>query len=305
LLSRLFGSNGIPDLKPEQLEAYLAQNHRSAQSLLAAERTTGDKSFLREAMEKYPNDPRVAFEAYFRGGSYDREKVAPEEARKWLDALRRADPDNALGDYLSARDHFKSGQTELALQELQAGSGKSEYQDYSLDFLQASEEAYRAAGYSEAPAKWAATSNLLLPSLYELKYLSVSAADLVKQYQQAGDSASAQAVQQMGFSVGQRCYGPDQFPLINTLVGIAIDKIMLGTMDPNSSYPNSGNPNWTVQNQFDALNQQRADIKTLVNQSEPILPTLSDQDLSNYKDRMQMFGEAAAMRWVIEKYGAR
>jgi hypothetical protein len=304
LYLRLFGTNGLPDLKPEQLETYLKENHRSAQSLLAVERATGDRAFLREAMEKYPNDPHVAFEAYFRGSSYDREKAAPEETRKWLDALRRADPNNALGDYLSARDHFKSGQTELALQELQSASGKSAYQDYSLDFLQASEEAYRAAGYSEAPAKWAATSNLLLPTLYELKYLSLSAADLVKQYQQAGDTASAQAVQQMGFSIGERCYGPGQFPLINTLVGIAIDKIMLGTMDPTSPYSISGNPNWTAQNQIDALNQQRADIKELVKQSDAILPTMSDQDLINFRDRERMLGEAAAMRWAVEKYGA-
>ena len=300
LLIRLFGTNGIPDVKPEQLETYLKENHRSAQSLLAATRVTNDKSFLREAMEKYPNDPRVAFEAYFRGGSYDRNQPASEESRKWLDALRQSDPNNALGDYLSARDHFKSGQTELALQELQAASGKSQFRDYSLDFLQSAEEAYRAAGYSELAAKSAAGSNLLLPTLYELKQVGLSMADLANQYRQAGDAQSAQTMLQMESNLLDRFNGPDQFPLINTLVGIAIEKNLLGTMDPNAAY---GAPGSTVQNRLDALNQQRADIKVLVQQSDALLPTLSDQDLVNFRDRERMFGAAAAMRWVIDKYG--
>jgi hypothetical protein len=300
LYIRLFGTNGIPDVKPEQLETYLKENHRSAQSLLAATRVTGDKSFLREAMEKYPNDPRVAFEAYFRGGSYDRTQPASEESRKWLDALRQSDPNNALGDYLSARENFKSGQTELALQELQAASSKGQFRDYSLDFLQSAEEAYRAAGYSELAAKSAAGSNLLLPTLYELKQVGLSMADLANQYRQAGDAQSAQTMLQMESNLLDRFNGPDQFPLINQLVGIAIEKNFLGTMDPNAAYGSAGS---TVQNRLDAINQQRADIKVLVQQSDALLPTLSDQDLVNFRDRERMFGAAAAMRWVIDKYG--
>jgi hypothetical protein len=300
LLTRLFGTNGLPGLKPEQLEAYLKENHRSAESLLVAARTTGDKTFLREAMEKYPNDPRVAFDAFFRNGPYDSTKPASEERRKWLDVLQQNDSKNALGDYLSARDHFRSGQTELALRELQSASGKSEFQDYSLDFLQSAEEAYRAGGYSEASAKYAATYELPLPTLSELKQLGQNAVDLAKQYQQAGDTASAQAVLQLGLNLGERFNGPGQFPLINTLVGIAIEKNLLAAMDPNSAYGNSGS---TVQNRIDALNQQRTDIKTLVKQSDAILPTMSDQDLIGFFDRTRMFGEAAAMRWAVGKYG--
>jgi hypothetical protein len=31
---------------------------------------------------------------------------------------------------------------------------------------------------------------------------------------------------------------------------------------------------------------------------------MSDQDLINFRDRERMLGEAAAMRWAVEKYGA-
>lgn len=124
-----------PKLTAEQVEAYLRENHRDAASLLAAARASGDKTYLREAMEKYPNDPRVAFDAYFLAGPRDSDKLASAESRNWLDAFKQSDPDNALPNYLAAGDDFRAGQTALALQELQAASGKSAFQDYLLDSL--------------------------------------------------------------------------------------------------------------------------------------------------------------------------
>jgi len=110
--------DGSPKLTSQQAETYLKANHRSAASLLAAYRTTGDRGLLAEAMEKYPNDPQVGFEAAFS------KNASPEERRQWLEALKRSDPSNALGNYLSALDLFKAGQTDQAVQELVAASGE-------------------------------------------------------------------------------------------------------------------------------------------------------------------------------------
>jgi len=110
-------------------------------------------------MDMYPGDPRLDYVAWCRSQS-------PEERRQWLDAFKQFAPDNALAHYLSARDHFTSRQNDQAVQELLAAATKP-IQDYSLDFVQNSEEAYRAAGYSDAEAKMMATSTLLLPQLAE------------------------------------------------------------------------------------------------------------------------------------------
>lgn len=289
-------------LTAEQAEAYVRENHRNAISLLAASRASGEKAYLREAMEKFPNDPLVAFDAYFLSGPHDNKQAATPERRQWLENLKQSDPNNALPNYLAARDDFRAGKTDLALQELQAASGKTVFNDYLLEALQSTEEAYRSAGFSEADAKSTASWNLLLPHLADTKQLSENMADLAAQYLKSGDTASAQSLVQMGLSLGQQVGGPAEFPLLNTLVGIAIQKKLLGAMDPSSPYLDTGT---TVQDQIDALNQYRESLKGLAPQTEAVLPRLSDADRVNFYDRLRMFGEPAAVRWAVDKYGGQ
>ena len=135
-----------PKLTAAQVEAYLKANGRKASSLLAAYRTSGDPALLKEAMEKYPNDPQVAFEAVL-----DKD-LSPEEQRQWLDTFEKSAPDNALANYLSAFNYFNSGQIDQGVQELTAASGKR-LDDYTLDRMQDDEEAYLSAGYSAAEAE--------------------------------------------------------------------------------------------------------------------------------------------------------
>ena len=228
LIARLLKSEELPKLSPEQVQSYLEKNHRSVESLLAAFHATDERTFLREAMDKYPGDPRLDYVAWCRSQS-------PEERRQWLDAFKQSAPDNALAHYLSARDHFKSGQNDQAVQELLAAATKP-IQDYSLDFVQNGEEAYRAAGYSDAEAKMIATSTLLLPQLAEYKEVGRNLVDLAEAYRQSGDGASAQAALQMGISLGQRLDEPGSLTIIQSLVGIALQRIVFNAMDPNSPY---------------------------------------------------------------------
>src|SRR5579859_2815091 len=197
--------DGSPKLTSQQAETYLKANHRSAASLLAAYRTTGDRGLLAEAMEKYPNDPQVGFEAAFS------KNASPEERRQWLEALKRSDPSNALGNYLSALDLFKAGQTDQAVQELVAASGKAQFRDFTLDRIQDDFEAYLAAGYPVAEAYTISSRELLVPQLAQMKELGLDMIALAGAYRDSGDSASAQTVLEMAAALGQR-YG-------NTVVG--------------------------------------------------------------------------------------
>jgi hypothetical protein len=295
-ISQILRGAEAPKLTAEQVEPYLKENRRNAGSLLAAARTTGDQALLIEAMQKYPQDPQVAFAAVFKRDS------SPEERRHWLEAFEQAAPDNGLANYLSALDHFKAGKVDQAVQELSAASGKQQFQDYSMEFVQGSEEAYRAAGYSVAEAKTLAGSQLLLPQLVELRDLNLKTIELANSYRQAGDETSAQAALQMGANLGQRLQEAAGQSLISKLVGIAIEAKALGALDAAAPY---GNPGQTVKDRLDELSQQRATIKEAGQQFESFQQKITDQDWISYSDRRQLFGEEAASQWLASKYGQK
>jgi len=284
-------------LTAAQIAPYLAENRRNAASLLAGFRTTGDAALLEEAKTKFPNDPQVAFEAAFQ------KDITPEAHHQWIEAMKRGDPNNSFPDYLSALDHFKSGQADQAVQELLAASRKTQFQDYTLDRGQDDEEAFRAAGYSMAEAKTIPARELLLPQLAQIEQLGLQLVDLAASYRQTGDEPSAQAALQMAVNVGQR-YGnitPGE-PEISQLVGLAVEQIALSKLDPNSP---SGATGQTVQDQINQITQRKSEVRDLNQQLDPILSKLSDQDWISYKDRWRIFGEESAVRWAVNKYGAK
>ncbi len=283
-----------PKLTAEQVEAYLKANGRKASSLLAAYRTSGDPALLKEAMEKYPNDPQVAFEAVFA------KDVSPEQQRQWLNTFEQAAPDNALAKYLSALNYFNSGQIDQGVQELNAASGKG-FDDYTLERIQDDDEAYLSAGFSTAEAERISVMSLEIPQLHEVKQLGQDLVDLANAYSQSGDQVSAQAALQMTMNLGQRYENSSAYvSLIGPLVGMAIERMALNAMDPNSSFGGNGQ---TVQDQVDQIAQQKVALQKLGEQVQPLLQMMSDQDWINYENRRMLFGEQAAMQWLVNKYG--
>lgn len=297
LLEQLKHGNA-PSLAPAQLETFLAQRQRSAEALLAAAQATGDKTFLREAMERFPNDPRVAYAAYYLSGPYDNQKPASPERRRWLEAFEEADPDNALPHYLAARDEFRAGRSDAAVRQLLAAADKP-IEDYALDSIQNREEAYRSAGWPEAEARAVASSETVLPQLAELKQLSVNLTELANAYRQSGDPTSAEATLQLALRLGQELDRSAPF-LINDLVAVAIEANALKAMDPAAPVGSDGQ---TAQARLDALEQRREEIKAVGRQVENLLPTLSDQDIGSYFDRIKMFGEEQASDWLFRTHG--
>jgi hypothetical protein len=297
VIARMLKGGDAPKLTAQQVESYLKESQRNAASLLAGYRSTGDQTLLQEAMQQFPGDPQVAFEAAFK------KDVSPEERRQWLDALKLSSPQNALADYLSAADHFKAGHSDQAVQDLVAASGKPQFEDYTLTRVQDDEEAYRAAGYSVAEAKTVPATQLLLPQLAQMKELSQNLNELAKSYRQAGDESSAQAVLQMAASLGQRysIVSPGE-PEISQLVGIAIERIALSAMDANSPYGSDGR---TVKDRLEQLAQQNTEIRQLAQQTEALQSTMTEHDWISYKDRWRNFGEEAAGRWLINKYSQK
>jgi hypothetical protein len=308
LLARLLKDGDALTLRREQVEPYLQASHRSAESLLAAFRVTADPALLREALEQYPTDPQVNFAAYFAL----KNEMSPEERRQRLGAFKQSAPDNALASYLSAQDYFQSGLNDLAVEELVAAAGQSRLRDYSSEFIQNTEEAYRAAGYSEGEAKAAAAYALPLPQLAELRRLGQNLGELASLYRQAGDEASAQAALQMGVALGRQVAEPSGSNyLVHDLVGLGIERQILERMDPGSPYDTAG---LTVQDRLNALAQRREEIRELQGAVDPdghwdsltgVLQSLSEPDLISFFDRIKVSGEFEALRWARSRLGGR
>jgi len=294
IFASIFRGGNPPELTPGQVQRYLDENHRSAASLLTSFRATKDTNLLAEALDKYPHDPQVNYVSLFSASS-------PEERRQRLESFKQSAPENALGNYLSALDYLKAGQNDLAIQELTAGSGKEKFTDYSLEFVQSAEEAWRAAGYSVADSKTIASMELLLPDLKELRDLSRKSVALADAYKAAGDEASAQALLGMNISLGQRFNGAPGEALVSQLVGIAIEADTLRAMSPNAEFFTTGQ---TVQERLDQLTRQKETLKDLA-KVEGLLENMAPEDVISYWDRWRGFGSESTLRWAAGKYGTK
>jgi len=285
-----------PLLTSKQVESYLKEHGRSAANLLAGFRTSDDAGFLKEAMQKFPNEPEVDFEAACDS------KLSPQEQRQLLDVFKKSAPDNALPNYLSALNYFNSGQQERAMQEITVASAKP-LEDYSLIRVQNDVEPYRSAGYSTVESKMLSVYLVSPPQVAALKQLGQRVIAVAKTYRESGNGAVAEDAFRMAAELGEQYASPSPGePLVSQLVGIKIDQTALEAMDPNKPFGSSGH---TVQEQLAQLGQQETDFRKLSKQCLPLIAQMSDQDWMKVLDHYMASGEASAMQWLISQHGNR
>jgi hypothetical protein len=141
-----------------------------------------------------------------------------------------------------------------------------------------------------------------MPQFNELKELGENLAQQANAYRQAGDTAAAESVWQLGLSLSQQLnQTPAQSGLLQDLTSLAIESQMLGTMNPTDAFGSTGQ---TVQSQLAELARQSAAIQDLARQEEGLLQGMSEQDLANFFERVKVNGEQAALQWARSKYGS-
>lgn len=74
-----------PKLTPEEVEAWLGKEGRSAANLPAARRLLNDPALLEEAARKFPNDARVQMDVLLKG-------LFPGDRHRWVEAFKRNAP---------------------------------------------------------------------------------------------------------------------------------------------------------------------------------------------------------------------
>lgn len=280
---KLVENGEIPKLPREQIDIYLQARHRSAGSLLAAYRMSKDEALLREAMEKFPNDPEVLVAALELPGT-------PAKRLEILSDLKRADPGNSIANCLSARIFFDLGNNDEALAELSETFGKS-MRDYNLASMQNVEEAYLSAGYSTIEAKLASMTQATKLLLSQMR----NVADGLKKQREtaaaAGDEAAVRTSQEIQMEMVSQLRGGNF--LIDTLVAANLEKKVLKEIDTPEA-----------RERIEEINQQTKSVGEQAKKM-PILmanATVPESDWLLYFDRVKIFGEQAAVTWMLEKH---
>jgi hypothetical protein len=292
LFQRLMSGEVDLQLTSEQLAEYLRQYGTNVETLLA----TQNKEYIKLAAELFPNDPRVQYAVVSRD-------VFPEARREWLDRFKQSAPDNALASYLSAREYLKDGNREQGLKDFADAARRPHFDDYTLEQVQNMEDAQLSAGRSLVEAKIAAGSGLMLPQLAPLKALAQDVQKIQKDYIASGDTSSAEALAQMGRSLGQQLTtGESSRCLINQLVGIAIERILLNPLPPDSQ---PAFLNGTVQQRIDEMNTFRQSVKNLTPQIDNLMARGNESEIISYFDRMKVQGEYKSMLWLQNRNNLR
>jgi hypothetical protein len=286
-------------LSGEQLAAYLSKYSRNAESLITAFEECRDPALLKEAAERFPNDPRVQM-AVLMWDSVDK-NLSVEERTLWLDRFKKEAPDNMLANTLSALDKFNNGRKDLAVAELQKGNNKARLSGYNSERIQSLEEMYLTAGLSPVEAKEQATHSILLPLEAKMKSIAVQLAEMQKNYLAAGDAASAAQVAALGATLGRRWTDPNSSPLlISEMVGLSMQRISLQNLDTNTSYDFLGK---TAGERLAELKAEREETRHIATDEVTYYPKLSEHDKMVYLDRLKMFGERNAWRWLLQTQG--
>ena len=279
-------------LSREQVDAYLLKTKRSPESLLNAFLETGDTNFLAEAVEKYPNNSIVQWTMLNR--------ASPEERSQWLEKFKVTSLDNALPNYLSALDDLKAGKIDKALAEMDAANGKH-YNAFERERMQSREEMYLLAGYSALDARTRGMETVPLHNLSEMKALAQEISVLQQKYKVSGDMASAQQLAALGIEASRKLSQPNTPYLINELVGMAMENIALRNLDAGTYYDFLGK---TAGERQQELKGQKQEMKDLIPIFSDLYPRLSDTEKMIYSDRLNLYGELDAMKWLKKTYGS-
>jgi tRNA A-37 threonylcarbamoyl transferase component Bud32 len=285
---------GLPPLTVDEIESYVQQNKRTAESLLAAYRIGTNQAYLTEAATRFPMNPDVQYAVIAA-------RAFPEQQRQWIEAYQASSPDNALAWYFSALDQFQSGNTTQALQDLVEATGKPAFRAELAPTLQAVEELHISAGRAGDEARVLAFQACAqVPHLMPMRDLARAMQDAAEQSRQRGDDASAEALAGAGLMLGAHLSaGGGSQTLINQLVGISIERRFLALLDPNREQDPFGR---SVADVRATVDQQQATLRDHAQSMAGLMIGLDDRELATYMERVKLYGEEAALAWLRARH---
>jgi hypothetical protein len=280
------GDTSVFKLSTEQVDAFLAKS-TNAESLLAAFNINGDKELLRQAVQRFPDNPFVLAAALTHDAS-------PEQRRELIEQLKRAAPDNPMANYLAARDYLKD-QPELALKELTEAASKNGFHDFTIERIQGLEDIYLHAGYTAVEAKALAMAGVQLKSIVQLRQLGGDISALQQRYAGAGDAASAEMLARVGLTLAADITQGTGNTFIGQMTGSRVEQELLRALDPNAPCDFIPQP---ISDRLAHLQAQDKSIREACQFFDQWMQTASNAQLIGFFDRLKLYGEPAAVTWA-------
>ena len=280
----------------QKVEEWLTLHHRSATGLLAAFHVLNDTNYLREAATNFSDNPRVELTILAHN-------AFPEDRRKWLDLFKASSPSNSIANYLSAQTYFQNGQSDAAVKDLVSATAKPDFDNYSLESQLDTEELGLFCGETPLTSiETARAGSVGDTALATIRQLASQMADLQKQELNVGDTDSAENLAQMGMILGdQLTGGASGNYIINQLTGITVESMMLEQMNANTGYDFLGG--MTPGQRLRELRDQRASLCQLQKDFDATDSNLTDAEKVNFQERVKIYGEVVAMRWMVQQHG--
>lgn len=290
IIARL-GKNGPPVLTAEQIQGYLISNDRDAMSLIVGSRLSKNPELLREAVQRFADNPLVQLEMTLHG-------TTPAERQDALAAFKIHDPQNPLCEYLDTALSFEKGDYAQATDGLLQSLDRGTLQDYSLVLSAGTEAAYLAGGYSPAESQIYAlydSAQRNKDTTEKLSGVADTLGNLRDQFIKNNDIDGAEPTVAVGLDIGQKIQAQDKPSFLSRLVGLEIEIKILGQLDPLTPVGPDGQ---SAVMRLDELNQQKNALQGLLQKTQDFpMDKMSDEQMKDYVQHVRNFGEIEAAQW--------
>lgn len=279
---------GIPELSNLEIESFVESRKRSAVSLIAAFYLAGDRSWLEEAADRFPDDPEVACAMLASG-------EAGEERSVWIERLKRNDPENATAHMYAALGRFDEGDPAAALDELRAMK-ESRRQDFFLGNLRDEfSDAYRFAGHGSVLSDLAGSFAVPIPAK-DLMRLNKQVASAMQSAHAVGDDNLVSELGETAILSAKR-FSPNgrESYLINQLVSISMQRQVLHQLDVFELVPGDSR---LVADRLIEMDREISDIRSLTSGDVDSFDRMSDAQAAEYSRRLRRDGEFEALTWL-------
>jgi hypothetical protein len=276
----------------DDLERYLTAHGRARESLIAAFLASGDPELIREAAQRFPDDPMALMLAIASDAS-------PDQRREWAENLKRMQPENALAAYLMAWASLEEGDSVAALDEIRRGVNLKSFDAFSKEGVLSLEGLHLELGSSPEVAKFRGAMELPLPYVQRIQAIAKQL-ESMSQGVESRDQATELAI--LGAAIGnQFSEGPGRQLLVQQLQGLRTEERFLRLLDPDMESPYLSDSPRSLLQQIEVERQRIGEAVHAVNYDA----LLAEGLLSHYIDRVMVEGEASANIWAAERLDSR